>query len=585
MLEEINEKLNKLLIDHQKKLDEIEFSFKEYEFIIESVNQILKRYNDSSSIDFDLLDTVISKLSNQGLEFENINYRELYEIRQDLLVNFSDRTEYIDSIFNDLMQKLNLYIMNQTREYAKFKRTIYSCKNEIERYNKIKKLIEHIQSGKIITQEEIQSLDEIYDFLDEYIEELYILIAKNNYYQMKKTIDIEREKARTKILDSRLKAEEPKPAPITRKTEDKPKITIELTEKEKNLVKIAQDIIAENDITDKSFLTMMEGLNPYEILSFVSEGNLKKNIALVLNDIILSDINSGKTKDIEKLLLSYISKYDICYKLSMLNKHDIISNIQNAEDIINDFNKLDKSQKVMYSGYVSNLSEHLSELKDIIYDDELFHSELFDSTYDSFLVTLDELKKIQLNQSINKNDEYHDAKDFYSDSYNFIYFPDNVNFSEIIDNDDTMQENHKRSILSGLKKLALDDNILTSSRHKVKDENIERYRHLRRFRQNDFRIVYMVSRAEGLEKTFGKKMNVVFALDAGYGARSDKSDFYNHSKKVYDISEDEINKAIKILNSNDADQINKLVGTQLSKLEDYIMKCNSNSIGIGGAKK
>lgn len=593
MLEEINKKLTEILTNHQKELDEIESKFKKHEFTCESVNQILKKYKDSNIINFDLLDVIIDELSKQGLKFENINYRELYEIRQDLLSNFSDRTASIDSVFDDLMKKLNLYIMNQTREYEKIRRSIYSCKSEIEKYKKIKKLISNIQSGEIITEEEVRFLDEIsnsYDFLDEYIEELYIIITKNNSYQMQKAMDNAREKARTRILDSKLKVEELKSVPTVNKieVENKPKIVIELTDKEKRLVRIAQDIIAENDISDKSFLTMIEGLNPYEILYFAGEGDLKKNIALVLNDIILPNINNGKVKDIEKLLLSYISKYDICYKLSMLNKFDILSNVQNAEDIINEFDKLDKSQKLVYSGYISNLSDQLKELKDIIYDDELFQSELFNSTYNNFLRSLNELEKIKSDKSINLGNEYYAAKEFYNNgACNFIYFPEGINFSEIIDNDDMLQENHKKLVLSGLKKLTLDDNILTSSRHKIKDDDKEKYKKLRRFRQSDFRIVYMVSRAEGLEKVFGRKMNVVFALDVGYGETSDKSDFYNHSKKVYDISENEINKVIEILNSNDTERINKLIDIQLSKLEEYIMSCNNNSIGTtyvkGGA--
>lgn len=593
MLEEINKKLTEILTNHQKELDEIESKFKKHEFTCESVNQILKKYKDSNIINFDLLDVIIDELSKQGLKFENINYRELYEIRQDLLSNFSDRTASIDSVFDDLMKKLNLYIMNQTREYEKIRRSIYSCKSEIEKYKKIKKLISNIQSGEIITEEEVRFLDEIsnsYDFLDEYIEELYIIITKNNSYQMQKAMDNAREKARTRILDSKLKVEELKSVPTVNKieVENKPKIVIELTDKEKRLVRIAQDIIAENDISDKSFLTMIEGLNPYEILYFAGEGDLKKNIALVLNDIILPNINNGKVKDIEKLLLSYISKYDICYKLSMLNKFDILSNVQNAEDIINEFDKLDKSQKLVYSGYISNLSDQLKELKDIIYDDELFQSELFNSTYNNFLRSLNELEKIKSDKSINLGNEYYAAKEFYNNgACNFIYFPEGINFSEIIDNDDVLQENHKKLVLSGLKKLTLDDNILTSSRHKIKDDDKEKYKKLRRFRQSDFRIVYMVSRAEGLEKVFGRKMNVVFALDVGYGETSDKSDFYNHSKKVYDISENEINKVIEILNSNDTERINKLIDIQLSKLEEYIMSCNNNSIGTtyvkGGA--
>ena len=580
MIEEINKRLDEILEKLQNELDALQTKFNEQTHINKVIGQVLNQYKSLKTIDFDLLEDIINTLSINGIKFENINYKELYQIKQDLLIDFSDRTSSIDSLFDDLMKKLDLYVINQTREYAKLRHDIAFNNSEIEKYRKSKKLTDKIQVGEIITEEEMKLLDEISDgFLSEYIEELYILITKNNSYQMQKVINKARKDAKDRAI--KLKMNNSKvnnrqefrnePTPITKEHI--------LSDKEKKLINIAQNIIMENDISDKSFLTMVDGLNPIEILSYVDDGDIKKNIALVLNYVVLPLINSGKVGNIEKLLSGYIFKYDVRYKLDMLNRNDIMLNMQKAEDIINKFNELDNLHGSTYFGYISVLIDAYNNLKDAIYDDELFNSELFNFVYSEFLSILSNTESLELNISNDSNDEPLNSTKFYDGATNFIFFPEGIDFSEIIDDNSRLQGNHKNAVLNGLKKLSKDENILTSSNHKIKDANIERYRKLRRFKGNEYRIVYMVSKAEGLEKLFGRKMNIIFALDVGYGDTGDKSDFYSHAKRIYDKSENEINNAIKIFNSDDMNEINKLIGIQLSKLEEYIKSCQNNNIG------
>ena len=604
---EIKNKIDRILNDYQNELHKTESEFKKQEIVKEKVNKILSEYSNSKVINFDLLDDVIKVLSKKGVEFENINYKGLYDVRKELVVNFPDRVSSIDSKFDNLINILKSYMMRDVKEYQNSKREISKYTSEIDKYRKLKKVIDKVQIGNIISVEEIKLLDEISNFYYDSLEELYIFIVKNNFNQMQKAIDIEKRKVKERALNEKLRKAREEAERVSSVNNDKEKVNTKvnvvehvLNEEEKKLINNVQDIIRENDISDKTFLQLMTGENIMNILEFVdSIGDAKNNIALVLNDIILPLINSGEIKNVEEILNAYISKYelvkkeeellkrkyDIEYKLNSINRGDILLNYKKAQKIIN--TELEKSQIGKYFGYLSTLTASLNALKFAIYDDEIFGTELFESTYHELLERLKEVESVTFDEPDDKKDEFLDSREFYNGATNLIFFPTGIDFSKQIDEDETLQQPHKKRVLHGLKKLSLDNNILSSSRHKIKDDNIEKYKTLRRYKGADYRIVYKVSRATGLEKIFGKKMNVIFALNVGYGATSEKADFYNEAKNTYDTVESEITQIINILNSDNEQEIRELIDIQLSKLEKYIKACtdgyvNSASIKGGG---
>lgn len=601
---EIKNKIDKILNDYQNELLKTESEFKKQEIVKEKINKILSEYSNSKVINFDLLDYVIKILSKKGVEFENINYKGLYDVRKELVVNFPDRVSSIDSKFDNLINILKSYMMRDVKEYQNLKREISKYTSEIDKYRKLKKVIDKVQIGNIISVEEIKLLDEISNFYYDSLEELYIFIVKNNFNQMQKAIDIEKRKVKERALNEKLRKAREEAERVSSVNNDKEKASTKvnvvehvLNEEEKKLINNVQDIIRENDISDKTFLQLMTGENIMNILEFVdSIGDAKNNIALVLNDIILPLINSGEIKNVEEILNAYISKYelvkkeeellkrkyDIEYKLNSINRGDILLNYKKAQKIIN--TELEKSQIGKYFGYLSTLTASLNALKFAIYDDEIFGTELFESTYHELLERLKEVESVTFDEPDDKKDEFLDSREFYNGATNLIFFPTGIDFSKQIDEDETLQQPHKKRVLHGLKKLSLDDNIFSSSRHKIKDDNIEKYKTLRRYKGTDYRIVYKVSRASGLEKIFGKKMNVIFALNVGYGATSEKVDFYNEAKNTYDTVESEITEIINILNSDNEQEIRELIDIQLSKLEKYIKACTDGYVDSASIK-
>ena len=247
---EIKNKIDKILNDYQNELHKTESEFKKQEIVKEKINKILSEYSNSKVINFDLLDYVIKILSKKGVEFENINYKGLYDVRKELVVNFPDRVSSIDSKFDNLINILKSYMMRDVKEYQNLKREISKYTSEIDKYRKLKKVIDKVQIGNIISVEEIKLLDEISNFYYDSLEELYIFIVKNNFNQMQKAIDIEKRKVKERALNEKLRKAREEAERVSSVNNDKEKASTKvnvvehvLNEEEKKLINNVQDII------------------------------------------------------------------------------------------------------------------------------------------------------------------------------------------------------------------------------------------------------------------------------------------------------------------------------------------------------
>lgn len=614
-LESIKLDFENKINDLRSKSEQLTSDFNQFVELNSKIEKFLEKYDSLKVFDFDLLDEFISYLPGNNIIKDDINYRQLYEIREDLKNNFLDRLAEIDKIFEDLINKIKIYFSNYTKEYKNKLRSKNKLDFELENYERIYELVSKIINKDLISEEEIKLLDKELDLNDSDRLKLYLYIVSNNADSLhlmvekakkkqneKRTIDLLKNKDASDLkpeISEQIKTPENKDKKMQpTKAELGEFKAVEFGEDTKKLLVAAKQIIQENNATDNEFLSTLDGLLPEENIYFIDDfKNPEEKIAIILKEKILPSIEqeTASEKDAKKLLSLYIDKYDeikksksISYKLQSVNKAFMLETIEKVENMLQFYEKHKIDPDIInLSGYYSILQERYNDFIYSIKDDDLFNSGLYTDTYDDLIKAIDE---IQIRYDVQEKDKEVEAiqsnNDFYVGANNFIIFPDGVDFNEQIDEDKTLNDSYKKKILNGLRQLSTDESILSSSRHKIKDQD-EKYAKLRSFKGKDYRIIYRVSRATGLEKFYGKKMNAVFVIKVGYGSTSEKEKMYQSAKNMYDKTFDQVEKIIEVLNSDNLEAIKKITDNQLIKLDDYIKSCNavhdkSSSIGAMG---
>lgn len=605
ILEELKNTLQQRLYILKEKQKQLLDEINEYINLSNSIRSFLNNYTKTGEVDFNLLENSKIILSDLGFLDEKVNYKELQIIRDDMVKNdcFFEEVSSINNIFATLINKLKSFSNSYVNEYKQKVRQKYEVESLIGNINEIFRIISKIENDEIIYEKDFLILDEMLQELkEEERAKLYTYIIINNADIFQKKIKLEKEKKakerlkrirkkRTKEITEIISETEEENIEVSDVLETSNEKSYQLTDEEQDLVKKAQCIIDENDMPDDDFLKVMVGLNYYQMLDYIDDTkNPEQSIAMILSKEILPKIYDGTIKNIKEILELYISKYNkiiqeksISSRLLRLDKKYILDTIIEAENIIKYYELHKDDPNFVYAlGYYSVLKNHLIDLKCSIEDDELI--DMIDESYILVLDDINEFKKLVNNES-DKSDDLQKAYDFYKGASNLIVFPDGINFSEQIDDDPSLNFSHKQKILKGLETLSKDTGILSSSRHKVKKiGDNESYKKLRSYRSTDYRIVYRVSEAKGLEKLYNKKINVVFPIKVFYGATDNKDSAYADATKLYDTTVDEIENLIEVLNSDDIDMILEIVDKQMNLIKQYIDSCDQNydvSSGMG----
>ncbi len=608
IIDEIKTKLQDLINESNKNLEIETLSFSKQEKLSKKVNEFLSFFDKNGKYDFDLLESFLDYFYDENIFLEKINYRELYQIRQELSNTFPDRISRIDDTFETLIEGLKKYTNSSVVKYKKTRKRIGAITEAKNKYEKFLTILDKVINNEFLSENEIETLSELSnilnqaDMLNENLVEIYKFIVENNYNIMKNIImknqqNLERERLSKKIEAKRASEENKNYKNKTQKSKPQENTTqnIELTENVKKLLSEAEKIIHSCDIGNKEYIELVEGCSISEMFDYIYDfNNAGDNIALILNDIVIPKVKDGSLENSEEVLRLCISKYDefqkkndVDYKLSASGRMDIKQEMERANKLLSLYkDNMDKTEYRPLVGFYYDLENQLKDFKYAIIDDEIFNSSEFSFLFQQLIAASDKLQSIIKSLSYDSS-QYYDvqteaqklSKKFYEDSTNLIIFPDEVNVSEQIDEDDSLNMEDKKRILKGLEMLSKDESIFVSSRHKIKDDN-PKYSDLRSYRISDYRIVYRTSKADSLEKIFGKKVNLVFVLKVGYGAGANKHKFYYKAKKSYDDSEKNINKIIDIMNSDNLQAINDLLNQQLYKMTEYIEQCGiSNDKG------
>lgn len=543
IIKQIKKNLTSKIEIIRKKQENIKMALDKEEKIDASIKSFLQKFHEEKTLNFDFLEEFMPYLIEHKIIEKNVNYRELLKTKEQFELYFPNRTfPHVEKKFNDLIKNLETFLNNRnfsrhksiTRERSNLEYEFLYC-------NKLLVIINKVLNNEIIYDEDISLLDKFSEIDENSRLQLYLYIVSNNYAVMQKKVINEKERqlkvtSKRKILEKR--AEE-----ISRKREvqntQEPVIVDEFidenlterntTDKEKDLLKKAEEIIAKTPISDEISLKVFEGLNEEEILEFLEDFQKpEEQLALVLKDIIIPKIKEGSLDNIEQLLNLYINKYEeltdetkktIPYRLKSVNKSHMLELITKVEEMLKCYEEHKEEQDMLYmSGYYIKLKEIY---KDFIFaisiDDFLNSSEEIEEFYKELQSAVVEVEKnshlIKTALPQTNESSFDDtisatqlSQDFYGNqTKNFIIFPKGIDFSEQVDNDKTLNFAHKKKIFNGLKKISTDEEILTSSNHKIKDHD-SKYEELRRYSGYDYRIIYRASRAEGLENFMEEKL-------------------------------------------------------------------------------
>lgn len=569
-----------------------------------AIKEFLNEYERTGNFNFSILAGFENYLIENHIYKSGVDYNELVSIKLELDKNFPGRIFDIDKELDDLLRKMPSVLRTSINEYRRYVTEKRMIMDKIDELNKIKRVIKKIEDGhEILSSDEI-SLIERLDINEEERLELYSHVVTNNSKLMLEILNRRKEadkkaakEAERRKREEARKRNEAKQAEQRNGVEPKPVMSEHsLSEQEKSLLNYARHIIKENDITDKSFLALVEGCTPLEIYEFLYDyGDAANNIALVLNDVIIPKINDRSLNNIEKVLHKYISTYSeikrnnsIPCRLKNANMQDVLEVMQKAENLIEYYNENEEELSKTMIGYFNSLKNLLHDVEFSILDDEVFRTSLFLDTFADLKKAVDYIEKLMnSNKKTNNDDELEEdvytAEDFYKDSNSIIFFPTGVNLSEQVDTDGSLDLSDKKRVLVSLKKFCGKEKpyLGTTHSHHVSDHvNAKQYKNLKSFKAGEYRIFYRVLSAPVLEKIYGKKLDVVFVFKVGYGDidKHKKDRLNKEAKAIYLASSDYISQIDSILKSNDIEKIKALVNEQFDKMNDYI---KASSIGQG----
>lgn len=582
-----------------------------------AIKEFLNEYERTGNPNFSILVGFENYLIENHVYKSGVDYNELVSIKLELNKNFPGRIFDIDKELDDLLRKMPSALRTAINEYRRYVAEKRIAMDRIDELNKIKWFIKKIEDRYDILGSDEISLIERLDINDEERLELYSYVVTNNSKLMLEILNrrkeadkkAAKEAERRKLEEARKRNADDKQAEQRNNVEPKPVMSEHsLSEQEKSLLNYARHIIKENDITDKSFLALVEGCTPLEIYEFLYDyGDATNNIALVLNDVIIPKINDRSLNNIEKVLHKYISTYSeikrnnsIPCKLKNANMQDVLEVMQKAENLIEYYDENEEELSKTMIGYFNSLKNLHHDVEFSILDDEVFATSLFLDIFSDLKEAVDYIEKLMNSNKKTNNDDkleedIYTAEDFYKGSNSIIFFPPGVNISEQIDEDGSLEAVDKKRVLLSLKKFCNKEKAYlgdTHSHHVSDHDNIDLYRKLKSFRTEEYRIFYRVLSAPILEKIYGKKLDILFVFKVGYGEmnKKKKDRLNKEAKTIYLASSDYISQIDSILKSNDIEKIKALINEQFDKMNDYIKESSirqdvPSSIGSKGGSE
>ena len=615
ILQNLKDNLQNQIENSKSSYEKVNEELEKINLLYNAIREFMSLYKQNNDYNFDLFNGIDLEELNKYEKYSNYTiqnieyYKSLLEIKSELEKNnFGDRTNDINDKLNKFINILESFLTHYLKIYKTLVLKRDRKKEELKSFEEQDKLIGKILNEELITEKELTQLEKL-DIDKENLLEIVLFIVRNNFKLIKENIEsiqiqqskeiIERKRKdnaknettqkelpKEKIEELDTKIEELSPS------EDEQIIpTHDLTNQEKELINMIKELINSKISVNynKEFLQTLIGLSPEEMLSFVvAHQNPEQKILIILNDIIIPKIEKGEITNTKVILQLYLDKYNqlvegkkLPNKLASVDKLYMQKTIEKAQNMVKSYkSKTEVSRNLI--GYYSNLSRDLNDFLTIIEDEELFKSTMLDEFYAQLKKDIEIIENLS-KKPLDTSEDISLTEDFYDGANNLLIFPGEIDFSKQIENDDALDSHSNKKILNGLKQLSVEEDLFTSSRHKVK-ETKKKYQKLRRYKGKDYRIVYRTSRASGLERIFGKKMNVVFLINTGYGATDGKEKFYKSSKNIYDSVFDEIEKTIAILNSDNDEEIRKIVQKQMYKMQKFINSCGlefEESTGIG----
>lgn len=615
ILQNLKDNLQKQIEISKSSYEKANETLEKINLLYNAIREFMNLYKKTNDYNFDLFNGIALEELNKFEKYNNYTiqnieyYKSLLEIKNELEKNnFGDRTNDINDKLNKFINILNSFLSQYLKIYKTLVLKRDRKKEELKTFEEQDKLIGKILNEDLITEKELAELEK-FDIDKENLLEIVLFIVRNNFKLIKENIEsiqiqqskeiierkrkdnaknetIQKELSKEKIEELDTKIEELNPS------KDKQTIpTNDLTNQEKELINMIKELINSKISANynKEFLQTLIGLSPEEMLSFiVAHQNPEQKILIILNDIIIPKIEKGEVTNTKAILQLYLDKYNqlveakkLPNKLASVDKLYMQKTIEKAQNMVKSYkSKTEVSRNLI--GYYSNLSRDLDDFLTIIEDEELFKSTMLDEFYAQLEKDIEIIENLS-KKTLDTPEDISLTEDFYDGANNLLIFPGEIDFSSQIESDDALDSHSNKKILNGLKQLSVEEDLFTSSRHKVKDSD-QKYQKLRRYKGKDYRIVYRTSRASGLEKIFGKKMNVVFLINTGYGATDGKEKFYKSAKNIYDSVFDEIEKTIEILNSDNDEEIRKIVQKQMYKMQKFINSCGLEFVeptGIG----
>lgn len=557
-----------------------------------AIRNFIEEYRSSHKINFDILEPYRKLLIERGI-IEDKDYKNLIKVKEELEVDFPEKTIKIKEELSKLVNSCNSYSMNHTKKYqliVKEKSNFeYIASGKKEELSNINMLLE----GKIFDENIYDTINDIPYIKPEEKEEIYFNITLNGIKTFNSYISMEAKKQeeykKQKMLNEARKVNRKRKQNIEldKKVNHSEENLVGLSDEELDLIKRAEKIVNENNTENDAFLKTLVGLDYIEMLDYI-EGtkNVEEKIAIVLKQQLIPQLKAGKLVNAKKVLETYISKYNFIKesnipenKLKRVGKEYVLQTMDMAKNMLQNLNK--------EGGYYSYIEKPLLDMEYAIESDEVLNDPYFDELYDTLKNAINYVSELMnsnnIEQEQNSEKQVSDLEFYGKDTNNLIIFADGIDLSKQIDENETLNFSHKKKVLKALEKMSKDPNILITSNHKVKDNiNKDKYKFLRSYKSSDYRIVYRVFAASGLSKLYGKKMNVVFPIRVFYGATDEKDADFKKAKQMYGTVHKEIEKYIEILNSDDYDDIKDIVSEQKKKIDKFIKDSDPKNPGDSG---
>jgi len=555
-------------------------------------NAFIKEYELSHRFNFGILQDCKQYLIDQKI-IDDINYKKLQFIKEELEVNFPEKVSGINDNFEKLEHNLRIFLRDYPKKYKLIIKEKTNIEYKIQKYQGILDIINKLLNGEIFSEDIYDVIDNMQGIEPEDKEEIYHYITIKGFEIIASLISDEKKKQNelTKkkiIIESRKNNNRHQTRTINPEIlavpVNKP-LEHSTSETELKLLNQAQKIINENNVEDTSFIKTLIGLNCMEMLEYIDVFKApEQKLAIILKEKVIPLLERGKLENSEMVLKSYISKYNLIKelntpekKLENIGKSYMLQTITLAQEIIKNYEN--NQNNVNLAGYYSCLKTALDDMYEAIKSNEICNSYYLDEIWESLKKAVSDMSAALENGSMTG---YEDDKVLYNGANNIIVFMDGIDLSKQIDDNKTLNSSHKKKVLNGLENMINDANILTSSNHHVKDTT-KKYDCLRRYKAHDYRLVYRVSSAAGLSKIYGRPMNVIYPIMVFYGATDDKKDDYKKSKQIYDSVSQDIERNITIMNSNDYKKISQIVKEQAIKMKKFIESTGKNmNYELGG---